>query len=741
MSPKDELKNPTIKGANNGFVNGLTNGLTNGNSKTNSLVNGKNNAGGSVKKSIMETTRGRLGVWAVVGVVLLLIFGAFAFSTNFLKGINWNGIKKYVDVDINRIDNPNINITKFAFHQENGNFYFYLEFAGKFTTTGAYKNLAYILIEDDSANAPKYNASYLWPNYIIKLVGYDGSVTGYLMEYAGNGHNWNWTIIGGVGVTEKGQVVQGEVTQTFSANSKIMVIAQSYYTQDITPVVGLEKPALLVIQNPSGDSLNLRLIPLYGEVNVDKILIHISKNIKIVNSNILENIGKISSEKIVDVNIYPISNGSAKAWVSGVDASTNYVTIWGSEFKKYYGIPKGIVIDGIFNDWKSIQKKSPTGHVDNPNIDIENYANTTYANTNYFYLSVRGSMLNGNIAPEIEKVKPSGGGGGGGKAKPREPYDYAEIDFISSDGKQHTVKIWGYMGIVTKIIFDGKDGSSVIKVGVGKDGKYGALEVEIKGNYKIVSYSIKMTDWDGVNNIAVRALMRPINIRALSGWILVGSSSTTGGNGANLTTYYLGWDDTNLYLNLSTNNIASWDVAYGFALDVDQAAGSGFMFSSSGDAWGRHIDFNNSGSYLPDYEIYVWWSGTDGKITSDDLCTWDGSGWTYTKFSAAGITNISKGDSSIGLQWINITIPWNSIGGKPATGKIATMAWVAGGSGSSAVDTVPDDSSVPSGDSWTDWDSFSSMTVEPVPEFSSVPAISIFIIVIIPVIIYKKREK
>ncbi len=730
---KEDLKNSTLKGNRNGFTNGLTNGLTNG--KTNGLVNGKN--GESIKrKSIMETTRGRLGVWAVVGVVLLLIFGAFAFSTNFLKSINWDGIKKYSDIDASLINNPNINITKFAFHQENGNFYFYIEFYGKFSSTQTYKNLAYIFIQDSSSSVSMYNASYLHANYLIKITGSEGAVTGCFMSHQGNENEWNWTVIGGVSVSEKNHVIQGSVDHVFSDDAKIMVVSQSYYSQDITPVVGIEKKSLLVIQSMENDNLVLQLIPLYDEVSINKISIGHTSNVKIENPESLQNI-KIKSEKTVKVELYPLANGTAKAWVNGVDADTNFVTIWGNEFKKYYGTTKGIIIDGVFDDWKNVEKKTAMKNVDNPNINIQKYANTTYNGNNYFYLSVEGSMLNGNIAPEMEKVKPSGGGGGG-KAKSKKPYDYAEIDFVASDGTSHKIVIWGYQGVVIKKLLDGQDAGNSVKVGVGKDGKYSALEVSLSG-YKITSYSVKMTDWNGLQDLPVRSVMKVIDVRALSGWVLVGVSKVSGNAGADLDRYYVGWDDTNLYLNLTTNNTASWSVAYGFALDVNQTTDVGFKNSSSGDSWQRKISFVNANPYLPDYEVYIYWDSSNG-ITSTALNKYY-NGWTGSSLDAAGGSYKYSGTTSNGIQWINITIPWTSIGGKPSTGKIATMAWVAGGNnGDSAVDTVPYDSSVPTGDSWTDWDEVTSMTEVPVPEFNITSIILTFFIIAVPVILWRKKN-
>ena len=495
------LKNSNHGGSTAGFVNGLTNGLTNGNGngKVNGLVNGKNGEE-KPRRSLMKSMRGRMGVWTVIGVILILIFGAFAFSMNMFKEeIDWNRITKYTDVDTSPITNPNVNITQFAFHQENGKFYFYLKFEGTFSNANDYKNLAYIFI--DSGSSTGYKTGYIDADHLIRIEGFNGAVTGSFMSYNGTGYDWNWTTIGGVIVNEKDNAVEGSIATTFSDDAKILVVAQNKYVQDITPVVGIEKTAVVALQSYSGNTMSIKLIPLYGTVNVNKVSVHTSTNIEVSNPEVLSGIGEISSPKTISVNIKVLTNGSGKAWVSGVSSDAFTTTIWGLGYRKYIGIPQGIIIDGIFDDWKNIPKHSSSSSVADPNINIENYANITYSGNNYFYLSVAGSMLNGNIAPEMAMAKSSGGPG---KHGVNYPYDYAEIDFITTNGEHHRLKIWGYNGKVIGIQLDGKNADNIVKVGVGKDGKYGALEIELKGSYQIKSYRVSMTDWSGLHNVATK---------------------------------------------------------------------------------------------------------------------------------------------------------------------------------------------------------------------------------------------
>ena len=185
-------------------------------------------------------------------------------------------------------------------------------------------------------------------------------------------------------------------------------------------------------------------------------------------------------------------------------------------------------------------------------------------------------------------------------------------------------------------------------------------------------------------------------------YIFMGASDQGGGDGANLDSLFVTWDSLNLYIFLTTQNTSSWDLAYGFALDVDQLPQSGY-YTGESDAWGRLIDFGDTLSsepYAPDYEIYFWWSGSDTSITSSNFCKWNGSGFDYnTDFSPFFAF---KGGSS-GLKSLEVKIPWDSIGGLHP--EILLSAWIAGGSNSSAVDAIPHDDQISNNaDEWTDVD-------------------------------------
>ncbi|RKY98851.1 MAG: hypothetical protein DRQ03_01095 [Candidatus Hydrothermota bacterium] len=198
---------------------------------------------------------------------------------------------------------------------------------------------------------------------------------------------------------------------------------------------------------------------------------------------------------------------------------------------------------------------------------------------------------------------------------------------------------------------------------------------------------------------------------ASEGWQVASyNPNASGYAGADLDTLYYYMSSDSLYLAIKTQNSASWDVAYGFGIDVNQEQDNGYVGNASTgtwDAWGRHLIFPNASPdyYAPDYEVYFWWEDDNDAITSVNLCTWTGSGWN---FNSTDVTYATSGDGNTGLISLEFRISWSMLGSPE---RILVSTWIAGGDNSSAVDALPQAVSVtrvgdsdPTVTEWTDVD-------------------------------------
>ena len=159
-----------------------------------------------------------------------------------------------------------------------------------------------------------------------------------------------------------------------------------------------------------------------------------------------------------------------------------------------------------------------------------------------------------------------------------------------------------------------------------------------------------------------------------------------------------------LYIAITTQNRASWGVAYGIAFDTDREIWSGYV--NGGDAWGRNIVFGDGidSSYCIDYQVYLWWDGASGSITAWYLYEWNQDSAKFDDIGFPLEDRAYTGDSLTGLQCIEMRFPLDKFGNPDS---FRFVAYIAGGDGSSVVDILPQNTSVAfpaSGDEWTDQD-------------------------------------
>jgi len=484
---------------------GLINGLTAGEGKSNGLINGLIN--GNINGNKITPPRKRengkreklLVLWIVLMIIVVAV-GAIAVSMAMTKTVNWDSIKKYSDVDPERVGNNIVNITSFAFKQVDGGFNFYIKFSGDFSDPKYYVSYAYILVDDDSIPSTGYYTGYIGAEYLFKITGRDGKVSGTLCKFTGESKDsWNWSELKSLKITfTKNYEIEGYVNYEFDKNAEFIVIAQNGYDQDITPIVKIDTPALAAIQKPlHNNTLKIVLTPIWSDVYVNSIHIYATDGVTL--SNFDGHLGLLNDSKTLYIRISAsgVNNRAIDVHISYID-SNSIVTIWGDSFRKFIGVPDNIVIDGVFDDWNGLASFYATrsNNVNNSNIDITAYS-MNEDNGIYFYIGVEGTMLKGNIVPELEKLESTSPPGGGGGIKIiKRPYDYAKITFTTLNNGTHIIEIYGFDGKIMGMVYDGKP-VSFVKAAVGKNKIMGAIEVGIFKNYKIKSYSIEMTDWNG----------------------------------------------------------------------------------------------------------------------------------------------------------------------------------------------------------------------------------------------------
>ncbi|MEO0258082.1 MAG: T9SS type A sorting domain-containing protein [candidate division WOR-3 bacterium] len=200
------------------------------------------------------------------------------------------------------------------------------------------------------------------------------------------------------------------------------------------------------------------------------------------------------------------------------------------------------------------------------------------------------------------------------------------------------------------------------------------------------------------------------------GYTLVATNpENTDKAGADLLSFYYAIANDSLFLAITTQNSASWGVAYGFVLDCVEGGYSGL--DNIPDSWGRKIAFDG---WYPDYEIYFWYDGNEQVITSNNINKYIGGDgqnywerWQYN-FTTEMRWAANYGGSS-GLQSLEVAVPLEALGNPQY---IKSVVFIAGGDNSSAVDILPYDSSVSLiGDGeWTDWDTVTTYFVLSIPE-------------------------
>jgi hypothetical protein len=151
----------------------------------------------------------------------------------------------------------------------------------------------------------------------------------------------------------------------------------------------------------------------------------------------------------------------------------------------------GLAIDGYFGDWMDIVKyKDSDQLLDNPNIDIDEYAGVSQGTDSFFYLSVKGNVLAGTTIPAD-----------GARQIPTLSSNSNQIDIVtpvfSSDESQSSPELKGEDTIY--IFLDTNGG---VPYGFKVNNSFYANQlIEITGQHGIILSSVlyNYTSLDGTN--------------------------------------------------------------------------------------------------------------------------------------------------------------------------------------------------------------------------------------------------
>jgi len=203
------------------------------------------------------------------------------------------------------------------------------------------------------------------------------------------------------------------------------------------------------------------------------------------------------------------------------------------------------------------------------------------------------------------------------------------------------------------------------------------------------------------------------------GYTLVAENPTyTDKQGADLLAFYYAIANDSLYLAITTQNTASWGVAYGIVLDTEEGGYSGIP-DTLPDSWGRRFYYPE---WQPDYQLYFWYDDNEQQITAQDFNKYIGGDspnyWERWQYDFATFVYAANYGGEQGLQALEVAFALSSIGNPT---QIKACACIAGVDNSSAVDILPMDPSVSlTGDEeWTDWDTITTYFVLNVREHTN----------------------
>ncbi|MEE3191907.1 MAG: hypothetical protein VX267_00275, partial [Candidatus Thermoplasmatota archaeon] len=141
----------------------------------------------------------------------------------------------------------------------------------------------------------------------------------------------------------------------------------------------------------------------------------------------------------------------------------------------------GMVIDGQFNDWDSVERESDDFDATNPHVDLREYAVAAQADETFFYLQVDGEVLNGIAVPAAEARSIPSHGADSSNVPPASGSGSQQSTPLPVDSSQDAVRV------LIDTDNDASTGYRQFGLALGAD-----RMVEITGHYGIITQRAEM---------------------------------------------------------------------------------------------------------------------------------------------------------------------------------------------------------------------------------------------------------
>jgi hypothetical protein len=296
----------------------------------------------------------------------------------------------------------------------------------------------YAFVDSDADATTGYLVSGIGANYLVKVIGWNGSVTSSyvssFMPSSGDQRDWNGWLESSpaqAGLAGDEIEVAANIPGLSSGARYVLASQTGESPQGISFVVHEDTPILIVHQEPSATmadgviaksgstpAMVVSLSCQGGSGTVTELVPTVSgaNGIQGQAGTIDLSPGEEPYTLTINVDTSGSATGAAISVsipLSGITTSFESVAVTGDTVRAYVASPPAsIQIDGAFGDWVGLTAPDTDAtEVKDPNIDISAVGAVNTSASSSFYVSVAGEICHGSFVPS-HLTKPSGSGGG-----------------------------------------------------------------------------------------------------------------------------------------------------------------------------------------------------------------------------------------------------------------------------------------------------------------------------------------